>query len=88
MRCKVITGVTGDQDLSRLNLRAVRVGGTANLIGAVVVKVGGVTLETLPIATTPGTERLYHDVSAPGDAASGVVINMANAGDTVLVFHT
>lgn len=87
MRCKVITGVTGDQDLSFLNLRAVRVGGTANLVGAVVVKQGATVLDTLAIAVVPGTERLYHDTSFNSDQGK-LVINMANAGDTVLVFYT
>lgn len=88
MRVKVITGVTGDQDLGLCNLRAVRVGGTANLTGTIIAKVGGVSLDTIPAASTPGTERNYHDISAAGDASAGVKINMSNAGDTAIVFYS
>jgi hypothetical protein len=86
MRIKVITGVTGDQPLSLACLRRVRVGGTANLIGAVQVKAGSTVLETLPVGATPGTERVYDDASFGTDQGQ-LQINMANAGDTVIVFY-
>lgn len=87
MRCKVITGVAVDQDLSYLNLRAVRVGGTANLAAAVTVKQGATVLETLAVAAVPGTERLFHDLSFNSDQGK-LVIGMANVADTILVFYT
>lgn len=87
MRSKLITGVTGDQRLSPCSLRTVRVVGTANLIGAVQIKKAGTVIETLAAATTPGTERDYDDASFDNNFGD-LDINMANAGDSVLVFYT
>jgi hypothetical protein len=87
MRCKLITGVTGDQLVAMALLRRVRVAGTANLVGAVQIKAGSTVLETLPAASTPGTERWWEDTQF--DTNTGVLaINMANAGDSVLVWFT
>jgi hypothetical protein len=88
MLAKVITGVTGDQSFPACTLSKVRVGGTANLVGAVQIKQGATVLETIPIGATPGTER---DFAAGGagtkfDANLGALnINMGNAADTALV---
>lgn len=88
MLAKVITGVTGDQPFPACFLSKVRVAGVANLVGAVQIKQGATVLETIPIGAVPGTER---DFAAGGagtkfDANLGILnINMANAGDTVLV---
>lgn len=87
MRVKLITGVTGDQDLGLLQVRAIRVAGTSALAGAVVVKYGSTTFETLAVATAVGVERLYHDVASNNDTGT-FKVNMANAGDAVLVFYT
>jgi hypothetical protein len=88
MIARLITGVTGDQAFPACHLSKVRVVGTANLVGAVQIKQGATVLETIPAAATPGTER---DFAAGGagtkfDPNLGVLnINMANAGDSVLV---
>lgn len=87
MRTKLITGVTGDQRLSPCTLRTVRVAGTANLIGAVGIKKGGTVIETIPAAATPGTERDFDDATFDNNLGD-LDINMANAGDSVLVFYT
>ena len=87
MRVKLITGVTGDQLVAFANLRRIRVAGTANLVGAVQIKQGSTVLETIPAATTPGTDRWWEDCAF--DVSNGALaINMANAGDAVLVFFT
>lgn len=87
MRVKLITGVTGDQSIGPCNLRTVRVAGTANLVGAVQVKQGGTVIETIAAATVPGVERDWDDTAF--DATAGVLaVNMANAGDSVLIFYT
>jgi len=69
MRVRVIVGTGADVDLGKCSLRTIRVGGTANLTGACILKksVGPVTIETIPSAATPGTERDYDDVSPAGD---------------------
>jgi hypothetical protein len=89
MIAKLISGSTGDIAVTdNAFLSKVRVAGTANLAGAVQIKQGTTVLETLPIGTTPGTER---DFAAGGagvkfDANLGkLIINLANAADTVLV---
>lgn len=87
---KVITGVTGDQAFPPCFLKKIRVAGTANLAGAVQIKQGATVLETIPIGATPGTERDYCP-DAGGtkfDSNNGILnVNMANAGDTVLVIY-
>ena len=87
MKCKLITGVTGDQALSPVNLRRIRVAGVAALVGAVQVKQGGSVIETLPAATAPGVDRWYEDAGFDSNLGA-LAINMANAGDSVLVFYT
>jgi hypothetical protein len=87
MRVKVITGVAVDQNLGFLNLRAVRVGGTANLAAAVTVKQGSTVLHTFAIAAVPGTEVMFHDLSFNQDQGQ-LVLGMANAADTMLFFYT
>lgn len=88
MIAKIITGVTGDQTFPACHLSKVRVAGAAALAGAVVIKQGANTLETLAIGTAVGVER---DFAAGGagtkfDANLGaLIINMASAADTVLV---
>ena len=85
MLSRVITGVTGDVPFPACWLRTVRVAGTAALVGAVQIKQGATVLETLPAATAVGTERDFDDTKF--DANNGILnINMANAGDTVVVF--
>lgn len=88
MLVRVITGVVGDQPFPACFLSKVRVGGLAALIGAVQIKQGAAVLETLPAATAVGVERDYA-AGASGtkfDANNGILnINMANAGDTVIV---
>lgn len=84
MLTRIITGVVGDVPFPACWLDRVRVAGTANLVGAVQIKEGNNVLETIPIAAVPGTERVYS--SRKFDANNGVLnINMANAGDTVIV---
>lgn len=90
MLVKVITGVTGDVPFPACFLSKVRIAGVANLVGAVQVKQGASVLETFPAASTPGTERDYA-IGGGGtkfDSNTGILnINMANAGDTVIVFY-
>jgi hypothetical protein len=90
MRVKLITGVTGDQRLSPSSLRRIRVAGTAALVGAVQVKQGGTVIETLAIGTAVGVEREYDDGTFGSTSIGGgdLDINMANAGDSLLVFYT
>lgn len=88
MQVKLITGVTGDQDLGAVMLRSVRVAGTAALAGAVVIKRGTTTFETMAIATAIGTERLYHDSYFANTTTEKLQINLANSGDSVLVFYS
>lgn len=92
MLCKIITGVTGDQALPQGFLHRVRVAGTAALAGAVVIKQGATTLETLPIGTAVGVERDYGTGPAGTRMDSGnggvATINMASAADSVLVFYS
>lgn len=78
-----VTGSTGDQPQGAAILHRVRVGGTANLAGAVQIKRGSTVLETLPAASAPGTERVFEGLHFPANAQ--LQINLANAGDTVLV---
>jgi hypothetical protein len=86
MLVRVITGVTGDQAFPACWLRNVRVGGTAALVGAVQIKQGSNVLETLAAATAVGVERDFDDTKF--DANNGILnINMANAGDTVIVTY-
>lgn len=86
MLVRVITGVLGDQVFPACFLNKVRVAGVANLVGAVQIKQGANVLETLPIAAVPGTEREYANTKF--DSNTGLLnINMANAGDTVLVIY-
>lgn len=87
MRVKLITGVTGDQMVATANLRRVRVAGLAALIGAVQIKAGATVLETIPVAAPPGTEHWWEDTTFDNNTGL-LTINMANAGDSVLVFHT
>ena len=62
MLVRVITGVTGDQVFPACFLNKVRIGGTANLVGAVQVKQGSTVLETFAAATVPGVEREYSNL--------------------------
>lgn len=87
MRTKLITGVTGDQRNSPCYLRRIRVVGTAVLVGAVQIKKGGTVIETLAAASAVGTERWYEDAHFGTDGGE-LDINMANAGDSVLLFYT
>lgn len=87
MRVKLITNVTGDQLLTPCSLRRVRVGGTAATAGAITIKQGATVIETLPIGTAVGTERIYEDAAFDSNLGA-LVINMANAGDAVLAFYT
>jgi hypothetical protein len=88
MLTRVITGVTGDQAFPACWLRTVRVAGTANLVGAVQIKRDGNVIETIPAAATPGTERDFDDTKFDTLGNLGVLnINMANAGDTVIVTY-
>ena len=87
MRMRVITGSATDFPFSLVQLRTVRVGGTANLVGAVQIKRGTTVIETIPAAATPGTERDWDDLQFDNDTGQ-LQINLANAGDTVLVFFT
>ena len=79
----LVTGATGDQTVtaSAALVKFVRVGGTANLVTAVIVKDGATTVETLPAASTPGTQRDYDGIKFN----SGIKINLATASDTILV---
>lgn len=87
MKCKLITGVTGDQMIAAVYLRRVRVTGVANLVGAVQIKAGSTVLETFAVATVPGTDRWWEDTSFDNNFGL-LAINMANVGDSVLVFYT
>ena len=87
MRVKLITGVTGDQMVAAANLRRVRVAGVAVLVGAVQIKAGATVLETLAAASAIGTERWWEDVAFDNNTGL-LTINMANAGDSVLVWFT
>ena len=87
MLARVITGVTGDQVFPACFLTKVRVAGTAVLVGAVQVKQGAAVLETFAAATAVGVEREYEQLKF--DANLGLLnINMANAGDTVLILYS
>lgn len=79
----VITGVTGDQVIGAgpVELVSVRVGGVAALTGAVVVKDGATSVETIPSAAAIAAERTYR-----GATFNALKVNMAQAADTVLVF--
>lgn len=88
MLTRLITGVTGDQTFPACWLSKVRVAGVANLVGAVQIKQGATVLETIPAAAVPGTERDYGAGTSGTkfDSNLGLLsINMANAGDSVLV---
>jgi hypothetical protein len=83
IKATTITGATGDNQTSSRTTAvcyAIRVGGTGNLAGAVQIKNGTAVIETLAIATTPGTQREYYGTLFD----QGLVINLANAADTVI----
>lgn len=82
---RVITGSATDFDIGAVMLRRVRVGGTANLTGTVIIKRGTTTLETIPSAATPGTERAFAGLRFGSAAFDILRITMAQAADTVLV---
>lgn len=79
----LITGGTGDLNVttSPALIKLARVAGTANLAGAVVVKDGANTIETIALASAPGTERRYDGAKF----LNGIKINLANAADVMLV---
>jgi hypothetical protein len=87
MLVKIITA-GGDTTLPACHLSKIRVGGVAALVGAVQIKQGVTVIETLAAATAVGTER---DFAAGGagtkfDTNLGLLtINLASAGDTVIV---
>lgn len=85
MRVRVVVGTGADVDLGKCALRAVRVGGTANLVGACAIKQDAATIETIPAAATPGTERNFNDSYLTPPAVSWIV-NVANT-DTIIVFY-
>lgn len=87
MRMRVISGSAADFPFSFVNLRTVRVGGVANLVGTIQVKQGTTVIETIPVGAVPGTERDFDDLAF--DVNTGQLqINLTNAGDTALVFYT
>lgn len=79
----VVTGTLGDNVVTNAACRvmAVRVGGTANTVGATQVKNGGVVVETLAAASTPGTGREYY-----GANFTALTVNLGAAADVILVF--
>jgi hypothetical protein len=88
MIAKLITGVAADVTFPACHMSRVRVAGTAALAGAVLIKQGATTLETLPIGTAVGVERDY----AAGGAGTKfdpnlglLTITMANVADSILV---
>lgn len=78
----LVTGSAASIQVSPIpsKLKAVRVAGTANLAGAVQIRDGSTVIETMAIASTPGTAREFYDTQF-----IELRINLANAGDTVLV---
>ena len=80
----VVTGATGDQLVTDqpAQVKAVRIGGVAALLGAVGVKDGNTLKETLVATSAIATERQYYGALFNG----GVKINLANAADTVIIF--
>lgn len=82
----IITGSTAAQEVSQRApavLYAVRVGGTANLVGTITLSesLPAVTVkETIPAAATPGTEREHF-----GAVINGLRITLSNAADTAIV---
>jgi len=82
----IITGSTAVQEVSQRApavLYAVRVGGTANLVGTITVgeSLPSVTTkETIPIGATPGTQREHY-----GAVINGLRVTLSNAGDTAIV---
>lgn len=81
------TLVTGSTSLTKVSggapavLFAVRVGGTANLVGTIIIGDGSTTRETIPAASTPGTAREHYGALFP----NGVSITLSNAGDAAIV---
>lgn len=82
--CTPVTGASGDTVISAspVELLEVRVGGAADLTGAVGVKTGSTTIETLAALAKLGDSRKYYGSILEG----GLKINLAQAADTVLVF--
>lgn len=80
----IVTGSTSAQKVSQGSpavLFAVRVGGTANLVGTVTIADGTTTKETLAATTAIGVQREHYGALFP----SGVTITLSNAGDTAIV---
>ena len=82
-RYTLVTGATGDQTVlnQAAYVQTVRVAGATALAGAVIIKDGTVTLETLPVATPVGAQREYGGVQV----LTKLIINLASAADTILV---
>lgn len=80
----IVTGSTANQLLGQRapsQVAAVRVGGTANLVGTITVRNGATVIDTIPAASTPGTSREYYGVVF----GSGLAVQLSNAGDTAVV---
>lgn len=66
---------------AQILVNSIRAGGLAALVGAVGIKQGATVIGQLPALAALGTERRYDGVKI-----TNLTINLASAGDKVLVF--
>ena len=83
-RVRIETSTTAQEVSQRQSavLFAVRVGGTANLVGTITLAESstGNVKETIPAAATPGTAREHY-----GATFSGIRVTLSNVADTAIV---
>ena len=80
----ILTGATTNNLVSAgqpASVAAVRVGGTANLVGTITIRNGGTVIETIPAASTPGASREFYGA----EFSAGLAVQLSNAGDTAII---